>query len=88
MPTLVERIKQGLDAPLIEKGLLEKGEPGANGVGLDFDWDGTKLGVRREDEHSYSYTDLQGPPGADGKEGAQGPPGKDGAPGRRCRTVV
>ena len=81
MPTLVERIKQGLDAPLIEKGLLEKGEPGANGVGLDFDWDGTKLGVRREDEHSYSYTDLQGPPGADGKEGAQGPPGKDGAPG-------
>lgn len=84
IPTLAERIKQELDAPLIEKGLLKKGEPGvpgADGVGLDYAWDGTKLGVKREDEHSYNYTDLQGPPGVDGQDGAAGPSGQTGEPG-------
>lgn len=56
-----------MDYPLIEKGLLEQGEPGVpgkdgkDGVGLHFVWDGTKLGVKREDETEYTYVDLKGP---------------------------
>lgn len=34
------------------------------GKGLEFVWDGTRLGVRREGETEYIYTDLK-PDGAD-----------------------
>jgi len=37
---------------------------GINGKGLEFVWDGTRLGVRREGETEYIYTDLK-PDGAD-----------------------
>jgi hypothetical protein len=30
------------------------------GVGLQFDWNGTELGIKREDEVSYEYVDLRG----------------------------
>lgn len=36
-------------------GLVEKGK---DGVGLQFDWDGTKLGIKREDQANYTYVDL------------------------------
>ena len=36
----------------------EKGEPGATGKSLEFNWDGTKLGVRQEGETEYQYTEL------------------------------
>lgn len=31
--------------------------------GLEFEWDDTSLGVRREGEPAFEFTDLQGPPG-------------------------
>lgn len=31
------------------------------GMGLQFRWDGTRLGVKREDETTYQYVDLEGP---------------------------
>lgn len=31
-----------------------------NGKGLNYNWRGTELGVKREDEADYQYTDLQG----------------------------
>lgn len=34
-----------------------------DGMGLEFDWDGTSLGVKREDESSYEYVDLKGEKG-------------------------
>jgi len=37
-----------------------------DGVGLNYDWEGTSLGVKREDESEYSYTDLKGDTGNDG----------------------
>jgi len=37
-----------------------------DGMGLEFDWDGTSLGVKREDESSYEYVDLKGPRGEAG----------------------
>lgn len=34
-----------------------------DGYDLDFDWDGTSLGVKREDEQEYEYVDLKGEKG-------------------------
>ena len=36
----------------------EPGTPGATGKSLEFNWDGTKLGVRQEGETEYQYTEL------------------------------
>lgn len=63
---------------------------GAGGAGnsLEFDWDGTKLGVRVEGDEEYEYVDLKGDKGntgsagADGKDGEQGPQGEPGADGK------
>ena len=30
-------------------------------LGLDFVWDGTRLGVKRENQDEYTYSDLEGP---------------------------
>lgn len=37
-----------------------------DGMGLVYNWDGTKLGIKREDESSYSYVDLKGDKGEPG----------------------
>lgn len=42
------------------------GEQGEPGYSIQYCWDGTKLGVKREDETSYQYQDLQGPQGEPG----------------------
>jgi hypothetical protein len=39
---------------------------GEDGVGLNYNWSGTQLGVKREDESTYEYTDLKGAKGDDG----------------------
>ena len=41
-----------------------------------YRWQGTQLGIKREDEASYQYTDRQGPRGEQGEQGIQGVPGK------------
>lgn len=41
----------------------DPGEPGATGIGLEYKWDGTQLGVKREDENDFNYSDLVGPTG-------------------------
>lgn len=46
---------------------------GITPVGLQFRWEGSKLGVKRENEYSYVFSDIIGP---------EGRPGRDGAPGR------
>lgn len=57
------------------------------GVGLEFIWNGTELGIKREDQQSYTFMDLEGPQGLPGNDGTPGPqgerglPGADGAPG-------
>ena len=38
-----------------EKG--DKGFDGLNGKNLEFDWNGTQLGVRLEGETNYTYVD-------------------------------
>ena len=45
---------------------------GKDGAGLDFDWQGTKLGVKKSTETNYNYVDLKGQQGKVGNKGADG----------------
>ena len=81
--TILEKVQDvGKNEPIIEgiKGDTgdpgSQGEPGPQGISLQYRWQGTQLGVKREDEASYQYTDLQGPRGEQGEQGIQGLPGK------------
>lgn len=42
---------------------VTNGADGANGKSLEFNWDGTKLGVRQEGDSEYVYVDLKGADG-------------------------
>ena len=55
-----------------------KGDKGDQGIGLEFTWNGTKLGIRREGESRYTYVDLKG---ATGTRGIRGPQGRQGDKG-------
>lgn len=86
LPTLVEKIKQELDQPVAENTTGETGTAGVDGIdgtGLDFIWQGTSLGVKRDDETNYAYTDLKGPVGPQGPQGIQGIQGIKGDKGDR-----
>ena len=52
------------------------------GVGLNYYWNGTELGVKREDEQDYAFVDLKGEPGSAGSDGVDGTNGIDGVDGR------
>ena len=45
------------------------GGAGGSGRSLEFNWDGTRLGIRQEGEEEYDYVDLIGPQGNDGADG-------------------
>lgn len=50
--------EQGMQGPPGEQGIQ-----GETGKSLEFNWNGTKLGVRQEGETQYVETDLEGPQG-------------------------
>lgn len=56
----------------------QDGTNGENGKSLEYNWNGTQLGVKREDENSYNYVDLKGRDGVDGKQGPKGEQGDNG----------
>ena len=53
----------------------EPGADGADGKSLEFNWSGTRLGVRVAGTSSYSYVDLKGADGSPGRPGTPGEPG-------------
>ena len=53
---------------------------GPRGKSLEFNWNGTELGLRIEGENSYIYADLKG---EKGDQGIQGPRGEQGIQGPR-----
>lgn len=55
-------------------------------LGLDFLWDGTKLGIKREGTQDYQFSDLQGPQGNKGDTGLQGIQGEQGVQGPKGDT--
>lgn len=103
--TIIEKVNEvGKNAPLVEgiKGEAGiQGETGPQGYSIQYQWRGTELGVKREDEASYKYMNLQGPYGAKGDKGdtgergpagpkgdtgAQGPAGPKGEDGTKIYT--
>ena len=63
-----ERGLQGIQGPQGERGY--QGEAGPQGKNLEFNWNGTQLGVRIEGQATYQYVDLIGPQGIQGKTGS------------------
>ena len=68
------------------------GAVGYDGKSLEYNWNGTELGVRLEGETEFAYTDLkgeqgerglQGEKGERGEQGIQGSPGEKGAQGEK-----
>ena len=62
-----------------ERGLT--GDKGDRGVGLNYTWSGTRLGVKRDTDAQYTYVDLRGADGKDGKQGERGERGIQGEKG-------
>ena len=58
---------------------ITTGLQGENGKGLEFNWDGTRLGVRQEGSPEFDYADLKGDPGEIGPQGETGPQGQTGS---------
>lgn len=68
--------EQGIPGQDGEQGVPgQNGQDGAPGIGLDYNWENTSLGIKREDESTYDYVDLKG------EKGEQGIPGENGADG-------
>ena len=42
---------------------INDGENGADGISLEYNWSGTNLGIKREDEQNYQYVNLKGDKG-------------------------
>jgi len=81
LPTIIEKIKRELDEPVSESEKGDTGAPGTDGVGLDYIWDGASLGVKRDDDTVYRYSDLLGPQGLQGPQGLKGDTGDVGPQG-------
>lgn len=58
-----------------------QGRTGEMGIGLEFNWDGTKLGIKRTVDDEYTYVDLKGTTGARGLKGNTGNTGPEGPQG-------
>ncbi len=54
-----------------------------NGKSLDFNWNGTKLGIKTEGQEEYTYIDLKGDKGDQGVKGEQGDKGDRGEQGEQ-----
>ena len=59
-----EKGEQGLKGDKGEQGL--KGDTGDKGDSIEYDWDGTQLGVKTENEPAFNYVDLKGEKGDTG----------------------
>ena len=58
-----------------------RGKQGEQGIGLEFNWNGTKLGIKRSVDEEYVYVDLKGDTGSRGSRGLQGTIGPEGKQG-------
>ncbi len=72
IPLPGDKIKQITDTPVTDnvpgpEG--PKGERGPQGYNIQYHWNGSKLGIKREDETSYTYTELKGIKGDTGPTG-------------------
>lgn len=59
----VDKVGKVTTISLTKKDGTTKQEQVTDGFSLNYDWEGTSLGVKREDEQEYVYTDLKGEKG-------------------------
>lgn len=59
---------------------------GSDGKDLEFEWNGTELGVRKQGEERYRYTNLKGERGLTGTTGTTGSTGATGLTGATGAT--
>lgn len=80
-------VTQNIKGPKGDKGESGAiGPQGIPGVSLNYNWSGTKLGIKREGESIYQYVELKGEKGdqgIQGKQGIQGERGPQGLQGER-----
>ncbi len=77
-----ERGEQGIEGKQGLRGFTGlQGPTGPRGVGLQYIWDGTLLGVKRDNDSDYVYVDLRGPQGIRGLQGSKGNTGQRGEKG-------
>lgn len=65
----VNTYKSSVPVQSSQKTITLKGDPGKS---IEFNWDGTSLGIRQEGDATYTYRDLVGPPGQLPSEGNVG----------------
>lgn len=61
---------------------------GKNGESLEFEWNGTQLGIKTTSQLAYTYIDLIGPKGDTGESGPQGIQGEKGEDGISITNAV
>lgn len=49
---------------------IKDGQDGENGKSIEYNWNGTQLGIRQEGELEYTYVNLKGEKGDKGQDGA------------------
>jgi len=59
----VNKVGKVTTISLTKKDGTEKQEQVTDGFSINYDWEGTSLGVKREDEQEYEYVDLKGEKG-------------------------
>lgn len=76
--------KEALHGKISTQNIIRQGSinaRGETGKSLEYLWNGTSLGVKREDEEEYKFTDLKGERGDAGEQGIQGIQGIQGEKG-------
>ena len=59
----VEKVGKVTTISLTKKDGTTKEEQITDGYSLDYDWEGTSLGIKKEDDEEYEYVDLKGEKG-------------------------
>ena len=81
IPTIQDKIKTAIKNAKGTVVPTVSGNGGSNGIGLEYRWDGAALGVKKENESTYTYVNLKGPKGDKGETGPTGPQGLKGDKG-------
>ena len=64
-----DKVNKDVTITLTKKDNTTKSVVVSDGADFQYNWDGTKLGVKTDEEESYSYVDLQGQQGPMGPQG-------------------
>lgn len=75
-----EMLQSGTQVTFKANGIV-RGVISTNGRSLEYEWDGTSLGVRQEGEVEYQFVNLKGEKGEQGIRGEQGIQGEKGDKG-------